>query len=343
MQSTLTNKPADELANKPADDPCDVVMIAPDAVRVAPAGDELTDLLQQAARQRDPQSGLSGSNARPKAAAPESSAATIPPVDTTFRPSVHDGLNSNRGSMGRSAARGLVALVLAGCIGFVAMSWKSYGDVVIKKTAKMATMLMLTPSLSSESTASAAPPATSDVQADATSSQAAAPAQTAPDTAASADQTQLLKSMARDLANLGQEVELLKAGMEQLKSSQQQASRDVAKVSDKPSDRASAPILRTTVSAPPKPVPVAPPRPRRPVASYSPPQQQYPPPQYPPSQYPAPQAAAAPPLPPTESPYVSREAPYVPRQVEPASQTTVGQVLTDPELASVPRPPMPVR
>ena len=47
------------------------------------------------------------------------------------------------------------------------------------------------------------------------------------------------------------------------------------------------------------------------------------------------QAATAPVLPPPP-------APYVPRQVAPPPQTT-GETLTDPELASVPRPPMPVR
>jgi hypothetical protein len=44
MQSTLNRKPSD--------DPHDVVVVAPDAVRVAPSDDEISNLLQQAARQR---------------------------------------------------------------------------------------------------------------------------------------------------------------------------------------------------------------------------------------------------------------------------------------------------
>jgi hypothetical protein len=47
------------------------------------------------------------------------------------------------------------------------------------------------------------------------------------------------------------------------------------------------------------------------------------------------QAATAPVLP-------QAPAPYAPRQIEPPPQNT-GVTLTDPELASVPRPPMPVR
>jgi hypothetical protein len=49
---------------------------------------------------------------------------------------------------------------------------------------------------------------------------------------------------------------------------------------------------------------------------------------------PPPQAAAYPALPPPAA------APYVPRQAEPQAAT---QTLADPELASVPRPPMPLR
>src|SRR4051794_36948697 len=37
---------------KPCDDPCDVVAVAPDAVRVAPSDEELSDVLHQAARAR---------------------------------------------------------------------------------------------------------------------------------------------------------------------------------------------------------------------------------------------------------------------------------------------------
>ena len=37
---------------KPTDDPHDFVVVAPDAVQVAPAEDEISNLLREAARQR---------------------------------------------------------------------------------------------------------------------------------------------------------------------------------------------------------------------------------------------------------------------------------------------------
>ncbi len=119
--------------------------------------------------------------------------------------------------------------------------------------------------------------------------------------------------MTRDLASLGQEVEQLKASIEQLRASQQQMSRDVAKASEV---KASEQNLRPRISAlPPRPAAV---RARKPLPSY-PPQQ----------------ALTAPVLP-------QATAPYVTRQPEPQPQAPV-QSLTDPELSSVPRPPMPVR
>ena len=130
--------------------------------------------------------------------------------------------------------------------------------------------------------------------------------------------------MARDLAALGQEVEALKAGMEQLKASQQQMSRDVAKASEqKPSEqKASEQNLR------PK-APTTPPRPaavqmRKPIHSVSP------------------QSAAASPTAPqvaapryVPQPYYAPPPPMAPPQAaaEPSIDTN----------AVVPRPPMPVR
>ena len=68
MHSTLTAKRGD--------DPHDVVVVAPDAVRVAPSDEEeLSSLLQKAARRH--------SDVR---AAPDIAVDRVPPVDTTFRP-----------------------------------------------------------------------------------------------------------------------------------------------------------------------------------------------------------------------------------------------------------------
>ena len=62
MQTTLTPKPSD--------DPHDVVVVAPDAVRVAPAEEELSNLLQQAARYR--------SNTQTRAAPDAPAGPTVP-------------------------------------------------------------------------------------------------------------------------------------------------------------------------------------------------------------------------------------------------------------------------
>jgi hypothetical protein len=308
MHSTLTSKPGD--------DPHDVVVVAPDAVRVAPSDEELSNLLQQAARYRsDTQTG---------AASDVPAGPMVPPVDTTFRPaSVNDvPAPGDNLSMAGRAVRAFIALLLAACIGLAAVAWKAYGDMAEKKIAKLATQLILTVSSPPEKPALAAQPAAPAVEADAAnaaSPQPAPPAQTAagavaPAAAApSADSAQLLQSMARDLASLGQEVEQLKASIEQLKAGQQHMSRDVAKASEV---KASEQNLRPRISAPP-PRPAAA-RARKPMPPYPPPQ-----------------APAAPVLP-------QAAAPYVPRQPEPPP-LTAGEALTDPELSSVPRPPMPLR
>jgi hypothetical protein len=326
MQSTLSPKQAD--------DPHDVLVVAPDAaVRVVPSDEELSNLLHQAARHR--------SDTPTGAASDLPAGATVPPVDTTFRPAaVNDVLVAgHRRSIGGQAVRALTALLLAACIGGAAIAWQSSGTLAKQMIAKWAPKLILTSLLSPEKTEPpaqpapyAGPPAVQAADANAAPPQAAPPqpappAQTAAQAVApatAADSAQLIQSMARDLASVGQEVEQLKASIEQLKAGQQQMSRDAAKVSEakasevKASEvKASEQNLRPRISAlPPRP-PAA--RARKPMPPY----------------YPPPQAAAAPVLPQTA-------APYVPRQPEPPPQATAPP-LTDPELASVPRPPMPVR
>ena len=304
---------------KPTDDPHDIVVVAPDDVRVAPAEDELSNLLRQAARHHSPPQTRTGSD--------HPAGSPVPPVDTTFRPAAADNVQllGHRRWIGRRAVRAFSTLLLAACIGVAGVAWQS--DAAKKMIAKVATQLVLIASLSPEKSgppAQPAAPAAPAVQADAANAaapQPPAPAQTAPAAAAPAaaalsrDSSQSLQSMARDLASAGQEIEQLKASIEQLKASQQQMSRDIARASEQ--NKASEQNLRPKVSAPPT----------RPAATRA--RKPMPP-------YPPPQAAAAPALPPTAAPY------YVPRQVEPPPQTT-GEALTDSELASVPRPPMPVR
>jgi hypothetical protein len=307
MQSTLNPKQTD--------DPHDLLVVASDAVLVAPTDEELSKLAKMARdtvrSPSDPQTHTgSGFSAGPP----------VPPVDTTFRPSVVNNTQvpGHRPSIGRRAVRGLIGVLLAACIGVAAIAWQAYADAAKQMIAKWAPQqLALTSSLSPEKPglpAQPAPPAVEAAAANAAPPQPAPLAQTAPQgvapaAAPSADSAQLLQSMAHDLASVSQEVEQLKASIEQLKAGQQQMSRDVAKASEQNS--------RPRISAlPPRPA-VA--RARRPMPPY-----------------PSPQAAAAPTLPQTAAPY------YVPRQPEPQPQVAA-EPQAEPDSSSVPRPPMPVR
>lgn len=310
---------------KPSDDPHDVLVIAPEVVRVAPADEEIESLLKDKVR------AASGPQLR---IGPDFSAGpAVPPVDTTFRPTaVNDVLiRSRRRSMARRALRAVTALLLAACIGGAAMAWRYHGDAAQQMIAEWAPLFVRKSSQPSEKTGLATPPVLAAAEVDAANAappqpepQAPAAAEiTTPAPAAAAspagavspDQPQSLETMARDLANASQEIEQLKASVEQLKASQQQL---VAMVSEK----TAAQNLR-----PKKPGP-----PPRPVAALAPARKPLPPLPPRPAAAPILPSAAAAPLP---------SAPYVPRQAEPqaAAETT----LSDPELTSVPRPPMPLR
>ena len=323
MHSTL--KP------KPTDDPHDFLVVSPDAVRVVPGEEELSDLLRAAARQQ----------ADPQIHAEQGSAVAppVPPVDTTFRPSaVNDVLGSGGGpSIGRRMGRAFAALLLAACIGAMAVGWQAFGYAGKKLIVKWTPQFVLT-SLSMDRWGLSAPSGSPSPEPDtADASRPAAPARSEPETVAanaasqSPDSPQLLQSMARDLASVSQEVEQLKASIEQLKTSQQQMSRDVAKSSENkssenkasenrapenraPENRVSEQNARARMLAPQRPVAA---RAHKPV----------------PAPYPPAQAAA---------PYVPQA--YVPRQPEPSPLSpAAGQPQPEPGFESVPRPPMPVR
>jgi hypothetical protein len=326
-----------DLTPRASDDPHDIVVVAPDAVMVAPSDDEeLSSLLREAARHRSD---------APGRAAPDSPAGpTVPPVDTKFRPAAVDVSGP---SMARRLARGFAALLLAACIGSAAVAWKAYGDVALKQAAKLATQLVLITSMQRQEPASAAQPAPPADQADAANTalatQPAAEAAVPAAAVSSTDPAPSLQPTARDLASLAQQVEQLKASIEQLRTSQQQMSRDLAKVSEaKPSEMKSAEVKPSEARVPEqnlRPKIPAPP-PRRVAARTSRPLPSYPPPQA--TIAPAPPPAAASYVPQAAAPYVPRQPDYAVRSPEPSLQNT-GEALTDPELSSVPRPPMPVR
>src|SRR5450830_743448 len=144
MHSTLTPKPSD--------DPHDILVVAPDAVRVVPAEEQISELLHEAAARyrSDPQ---------PHPGSDFPAGPMVRPVDTTFHPAAGDvPVPGNRWSMVRRAARAGIALLLAACIGVAAVAWRSYGDTAKKQMAKLTTQLALTSPPPSEQPAPAAQP-----------------------------------------------------------------------------------------------------------------------------------------------------------------------------------------
>jgi hypothetical protein len=312
MQSSL--KP------KQTDDPHDIVVVAP---AVAPADDELSSLLHDAARRL--------SQAQARAASEVPAAAVVPPVDTTFRPTAGNAAVNNvlvtgrLRSIGRGAMRAFAAVLLATCIGLAGFAWRHFGDAAQQTIADWMPQLALTSLLPADQPAPSAQPAPPAVEPDTSTSSASAPAQPAPPAQAPAqvvapgaaalpaDSSQSLQSMARDLASMGQEITQLKASIEQLKSSQQQMSRDIAKASEPKTSEIKAPeqTPRPRIAAPrPAPAPA-----RKPM----------PPP-------PPPLAAAA--------PMPQAAASSMPRQIEPPPQAAAQPPAQ--EFSPVPRPPMPL-
>jgi len=243
--------------------------------------------------------------------------------------------------MARRAMRAVTALLLAGCIGGAAMAWHYHAEAAQRIIAEWAPMFGQSSSQAPEKTGLTTQPALAAADVDASNTSPAQPAPQAPAAAQAAaapaaaevavtaapaaaappaaapDQSQSLETMARDLASASREIEQLKASIEQLKASQQQL---VAMVSEK-SAAQNAQAKK----------PAAPPRP---VAAIAPARTPAPVPPRPVRQQAMPSAAAA--------PLSATSAPYVPRQLEAQSPTTA-ETLSDPELASVPRPPMPLR
>jgi hypothetical protein len=309
MQSTL--KP------KQTDDPHDIVVVAP---AVAPADDELSSLLHDAARRL--------SQAQARAASEVAAVAVVPPVDTTFRPAADSAAVNNvlvtgrLRSIGRGAMRAFAAVLVATCIGVAGIAWQHYGDAAQQTVADWMPQLALTSLLPADQPAPSAQPAPPAVEPDTSTSAPAPPAQAAaqgvaPGAAAvPADPAQSLQSMARDLAGMGQEITQLKASIEQLKASQQQMSRDIAKASEakaseiKPSEQNPQPRIAAPL---PRPAP-APARKLRPP--------------------PPPPLAAATPTPPQAA------ASSMPRQIEPPPQAAAQPPAQ--EFSPVPRPPMPL-
>ncbi len=319
--------------NPKQDDPHDVLVLERDVVQ-ALAGRETSKPVHEP--RVGPRFDQRGPVSSESAAAP-----SVPPVDTSFRATVTNKVAVPGGppSVGRRAVRGIAGLAVAICIGVAGAVWQAYGEAARQLVATWAPQSVSTPSPPDNPGVAqqAAKPAAEASTATPAPTQAAplgqAPAGDVASTAAaaSAEPAPSLQSMARDLANVSQQVEELKASIAELKASQDQMSRDVAKGAEKASEQGPRPRISAPATSASMPRPLAAPT-RRPAPLGRPSH-----------------AAAAAPLPPPPAPYVPSQAaaryappptaaPYVPRQVEPPPQATV-----PPPDADVPRPPMPVR
>jgi len=302
---------------RPADDPHDVLVVASDAVLMVPTDDELSRLARSLHHPADPPV---RSGPEP-AAGPTASPVAVPSVDTTFRPAATGDVRipGRRRTISGVARAFAVALLLAVGSGAAAMAWQSYGGAAEQLIARW--MPQLAQPAPTAVAATAAKPASPQqgppVQATADAVAPAAVAATPPVEAAPA-----LGALTTDIASMRQEIDQLKASIEELKAGQQQISHDVAKASEVRASelKTSEPNLR----------PKLPPHPSSTVARLRKP-------------LPPRQTAAYPALPPPAAPYPPQSAaPYAPRQVEPLPPPAA-EPPADPELASVPRPPMPLR
>jgi hypothetical protein len=242
---------------------------------------------------------------------PQPSTEMTPDVDVTFRASdvAPARVAGDRSAFGRWARNASVAFVFALCSALAAAVWSHHG----REARQMISSWMppfAVAAFDPEQTPAPAPPpaqATTSDQALAQPAPAAQPDAPAPAIAASNTDSPLLTSMARDLAAMGQQIEQLKASIAQLRDSQAQMSRDVARNFEAMNSEKVAALPPRPVAAPPprKPRPIPPPVPAMNASTV-------PPPYHP--------AYAAPPVP-----------------APPPPQTTV-----QPDGEPVVRPPMPL-
>jgi hypothetical protein len=231
--------------------------------------------------------------------------------------------------------RTFAALLLAFCVGAAAVAWQASGYAFKKVALKWLPKAAVTATLPLEKLGIISSSTTSDeetAQAEADPQQTVAttpPAAEAPATKAAAESTQppdaatSVQTMARDLANLGQEVETLKATIAELKDSQQQMARELAKANDRANELNARAKLTSVQPHPPTPPA------RKPVPAYAP---------SPPVSA-APAYRQPPPYPPTQA--AAQPAP-VQQSVQPYPQT-LPPPPADTGLVTAPRPPMPVQ
>jgi hypothetical protein len=252
-------------------------------------------------------------------------------VDTAVRVTANDGHGRPKRSAAGKLLRGaFVTFLFAGGSAAATIAWQKHGDTATQMLAEwtpaLASLLPSTSQTAPVAAAQAAPPVAQDQATDQTAATPAAPVATAAaaPAATQSDATPSVESMTRDIAAMAQQIEQLKANIAELKTSQEQMVRDMAKApAPKPVAEVKPPVdPRARVSAlqPRPPAPMPPPvRKPKPVVSHT----------YAPAYSPPP---IAPPPPPSQ-------AAAVPPPVAPPVATT--QAVADDD-GPVVRPPMPV-
>jgi hypothetical protein len=309
-------------------DPHGVLEIAPDVVLVARAAAEFPTLAPDSAsqpfdRQPNPGAGAASSTGSPSMGAPW--------VDTSFRATDVNEIPRGRSSAGRWAKTAALAFAFAFVSALGTAAWERYGDQAQAMVAGFVPQIDLAslaswlprplgasaaqPDATSLSSGATDQPATLAQSADNGSSGTA----TAPQVM-SADTAQTLQAVSRDVASLTQQIEALKASIAELKSGQEQLSRDMSKAREV---RPPEPRLSEARPVEPRPAKLgAPPHPLGAIVQHKPK----------PAVYPPAQGASGALLPPPGA------APQ-PVQIAPPPVSSASTTADD----TVVRPPMPVR
>ena len=286
MLATLnTRQIVDEIVKDTVNnnDPHDAVQISPDVVLASRVSSEAPTLAPEFTARPEPKFAPEPKlHLEPKVIpmlGPQPAAAS---VDTAVRVTASDGLRRPKRSAAGKWLRGaFLTFLFAGGSAAATIGWEKHGDIAKQTLAEwtpaLASLLPSTPQTAPVAAAQAAPPVAQDQAADQSAPAPAAPVVTAAATAPAAtqaDATQAVASMTRDIAAMAQQIEQLKANIAELKTSQEQMVREMAKPSaPKPVAEVKPPVdPRARVSAlqPRPPAPMPPPvRKPKPVVSHA--------------------------------------------------------------------------
>jgi hypothetical protein len=274
-------------------DPHDAVQISPEIVLASRPGSEAPALAPEITPGPEPKI-----NPEPTFSPVLEPQAAAPSMDTAVRVAASDGQNRpKRSSAGRWLRGAFVTFLFAGCGMAATVAWDKHGDtakqMLAEWTPALASLMPSTSQPAPVAAAQVAPPAmqaATDQAADPSAPAPAAQLAAAAPPVSETDAAPSVQSMTRDIAAMAQQIEALKANVAELKATQEQMAREMAKPPAPKPVAETRPIdPRARVSALP-PRPAAPPvRKPKPVVS-----QTYAPAPLAPTP-PPPQAVAAPP------------------------------------------------